>query len=92
MDIEIKCIRRDGADTDRRIDRFGGFHNGKPWGLSIDELIDWILNQGHTFFVDVAGRRVEVVVMRHPVSKRLFVTTEADGFPPNNLLRLPECP
>ena len=92
MDIQIKCIKRDGADADRRIDGFGGHHNGKPWYLSIDDLIDWILNKGHTFYTEVANRRVEVVVNKHPQSGRLYVTTEGDGFPPNNLLALPECP
>lgn len=92
MDIQISCIRRDGADPDRRIDGFGGIHNGERWYLSIEDLIDWILNKGHTFYTSVSGRRVNVVVRRHPESGRLYVTTEGDGFPPNNLLSLPECP
>lgn len=91
MDIQISCIMRDGADADRRIDGFGGIHDDKRWDLSIDQLIQWI-SEGHTFFTNVGGYRANVVVKKHPQSGRLYVTTEGDGFPPNNLLALPECP
>ena len=84
---QVTCIRRDGRDTDRRIDRLGG-----PWGSgSIDEVISWI-KAGHQFWTSVNGQSVWIVVRQHPTSRRDYLATEPDGYPPNNLLSLPECP
>jgi hypothetical protein len=33
-----------------------------------------------------------VIIGRHTHSGRRYITTEGDGFPPNNLLRLTRCP
>jgi len=40
--------------------------------------------------VNAAGRRVRVIVETH--NRRKYLKTEADGYAPNNLLALPECP
>ncbi|WP_374650988.1 DUF3892 domain-containing protein [Rhizorhabdus sp.] len=82
----------DGADQDRRIDRLGGtYNNGSAtWNDTVDAVINAIGN-GHTFWTMVRGYRVEVVRKIHPTSGRWYVTTEPDGFPPNNLLNLPHC-
>lgn len=86
-DYQVTCIRRDGADADRRIDRLGG-----SWGSgSVDEVILWI-RQGHTFWTMVQGKRANIVIDRRPYSGREYLRTESDSFPPNNLLNLPECP
>lgn len=92
-DVRITCIKRDGADADRRIDRLGGPQpsGDGTWNSSIDEVIDWILNGTHRFWTSVGGKSVWVEVRVHPTSKRHYLTTEGDGFPPNNLLSLPEC-
>lgn len=88
-DYQVTCIIPDGGDTDRRIDRLGGtFHaESQP----IDTVIRWI-DEGHTFWTMVSGRRVRVIDKRHPQTNRRYLTTEGDGFPPNNLLKLPRCP
>lgn len=89
---QVKCIRRDGRDTDRRIDRLGGVDsNGRVWNDTIDAVIQAI-EQGFRFWTTAHGRVVTVEVRRHPTSGRKFLATENDGFPPNNLLSLPECP
>lgn len=86
-DYRITHSRKDGLDADRRLDGFqinGGYY-------SIDQVIAWIFNREHRFWVEVGGRSVWVEVRQHSHSGRLFLTTEGDGFPPNNLLSLPDC-
>jgi hypothetical protein len=92
-DYQVTCITPDSADTDRRIDRLGGIRTseGGTWNDSIDNVIAAIGN-GHTFWVSVQNRRVGVYRVIHPVSRRWYLTTDPDGFLPNNLLNLPRCP
>lgn len=88
----VTCIKRDGADDDRRIDGIGGVHGGERWFLPIDEAINWIESGKGGFYTSVAGQSVWIVVKVHPQTKRKYLTTEGDGFPPNNLLNLRDCP
>lgn len=85
---QITCIIPDGADADRRIDRLGGtFHaESQP----IDTILRWI-DEGHTFWTTAQGRAVGVIPQTHPQTGRRYLTTQGDGFPPNNLLNLPRC-
>lgn len=87
-DYQVTCIKRDGADADRRIDRLGG----PGWNDSIDNVIRFIKNGSHRFWTTAQGRSVWVIVKQHPTSRRDYLTTEGDSFPPNNLLSLPDCP
>lgn len=91
-DYQVTCIKPDGADADRRIDRLGGTRTteGGTWNDSIDNVIAAI-GRGHTFWVSVQNRRVAVIRRVHHTSGRWYLTTEPDGFPPNNLLSLPRC-
>lgn len=90
-DYRIDCTTKDGPDPDYRLDGFGGENADRTrWYLPIDSLLQWIDN-GHTFWVMVGGRRVRVYDEVHPRTRRRFVTTEGDSYPPNNLLRLPNC-
>jgi len=91
-DYLVSCITPDGADVDRTIDAIGGVFNGKRWMLSIDDAITWIETGKGRFYTSVNGRSVWVVVKVHANSGRKYLTTEGDGFPPNNLLRLHTCP
>jgi len=86
-DYFITHTRKDGADYDRRIDAV--MINGQVY--DIDTVIDWINSGAHRFFVSVWGRAVLVVTRIHSTSGRWYLTTEADGYPPNNLLSLPDC-
>lgn len=85
-DYPITHSRKDGNDPDRRLDGF--LINGHYY--DIDQVIRWIDSGMHRFFVDVRGRFVWVVVRAHANGRR-YLTTEGDGFPPNNLLALPDC-
>ena len=86
-DYYITHTRKDGSDSDRRIDAL--MINGQVY--PIDTVIDWINSGVHRFFVSVWGRAVLVVTRVQPTSRRWYLTTEADGYPPNNLLALPDC-
>ncbi len=86
-DYQVTCIRRDGTDLDRRIDRLGG----PGWNDHIDNVIRWIETGAHRFWTSVGGRSVWVVVAVHPTSHRKFLRTQTDHYPNNNLLSLPEC-
>lgn len=86
-DYQVTCIRRDGSDIDRRIDRLGG----PGWNDTIDNVIRFIQSGAHRFWTSVNGVSVWVRVRQHPTSGRLYLATENDGYPPNNLLSLPEC-
>lgn len=86
-DYYITHTRKDGADADRRIDAVQ--INGSVF--DIDTVINWINGRAHRFFVTVWGRTVQVITRVHPTSGRWYLTTEADGYPPNNLLALPDC-
>ena len=91
----VTCTKKDGADDDRRIDGIGGPTGAKvgggPWYLPIDRAIDGILDGTWTSYVIVQSREGDVVVREHPSTGRRYLTTVADGFPPNNLLALPDC-
>lgn len=95
MAHRITCTKKDGADADRRIDGIGGTEGAQntngPWYLPIADAIAGVLDNKWQFYVIEQGQRVDVVVAKHPQTGRLYLTTEADGFPPNNLLRLPDC-
>lgn len=91
-DHRIDCTNKDGPDPDYRIDGFGGVTvpGNTRWHDTLDNLLAAMRN-GHTFWVSVQNRRVEVIAKQHPRSKRWYATTEPDSFPPNNLLNLPDC-
>jgi hypothetical protein len=87
-DYRITHSRKDSSDADRRLDGFiiegFGYHD-------IDQVIGYVENPDNRFWVAVQGRDVRVEVRQHANSGRKFLTTEGDGFPPNNLLNLPDC-
>lgn len=84
---QITGIRPDGTDADRRID---AVRIGESI-FALDTVINWIRSNTHRFYVSVSGQGVWVIVKQHPTSRRFYLTTEGDGFPPNNLLNLPHC-
>jgi hypothetical protein len=86
MMYNVNCHVPDNSDADRRMQGIGG----PGWYKAVDDVIRCIDN-GDMFYVNVGGRQVRVITGRH-ASGRRYITTEGDGFPPNNLLRLPRCP
>jgi hypothetical protein len=68
----------------------GGFHDGRRWLLDEDTAIREAQLRRYDFYVDMNGRYVEVIVATH--NGRKYLKTVTDGYAPNNLLNLPECP
>ncbi|MGE5564174.1 MAG: DUF3892 domain-containing protein [Bacillota bacterium] len=85
---QVTCHTPDNLDLDRRIQGLGGL----LWWFSIDQIIAMIELGHDSFWVSVSGYRVDVVVRQHGIFGKKYLTTTADGFPPNNLLNLPLCP
>jgi hypothetical protein len=86
--LQVTCIRKRGNhyDPHERIEGIGGTGWYKPEDQAIREI-----EQGtNEFFVSVGGRSVRVIVALH--NGRKYLKTEADGYSPDNLLALPECP
>jgi membrane-bound lytic murein transglycosylase MltF len=89
---QIVRTKKDGPDPDYRIDAFESVDvaTDQAYRVTIDSLLRSI-DAGNVNFVMVHARRVSVIPKVHPRSGRRYVTTEGDGYPPNNLLNLPNC-
>lgn len=85
---QVTCVnkRGDHYNPHERIQNIG--QQGK-WKLSEDSAIRRIESEQDSFYVQVGGRVVEVIVAVH--NGRKYLKTEADGYAPNNLLNLSEC-
>lgn len=89
--FQVTCHTPDNADKDRRMQGVGG-PSGGGWYRGIDQIIHNIENEGEKFWaVAPTGKSVWVLVRQRP-NGRKYITTEADGVEPNNLLALPRCP
>jgi hypothetical protein len=91
-DVQIQCIRKpDRTNPHKHITHVGGVHAGQRWLLSEDQAIAGIDEGKWNFYVSAGGRTVGVIVERSAQGHR-FLKTVADGYRPDNLLSLPECP
>jgi hypothetical protein len=93
--VRVSCIRkRDRQNPHERIDGLGGMHGGKGWYLIeadiISELEKPTTIRRWNFYTSENSKSAWVVVAVH--NGRKYLKTEADGYAPNNLLSLPECP
>jgi hypothetical protein len=94
--VQVSCInkRGDHYNPHERIQAIGGIHNGKRYRMTESEAIVELEKPSSTrswnFYVSVSGKMVWVIVASH--EGRKYLKTEADGYAPNNLLNLPECP
>lgn len=88
---QVKCINKtDRQNAHERIRNIGGFDAGKQWKLAESDAIVGIESGKWRFFVSVGGKSVGVIIALH--NGRKYLKTEADGYQPDNLLSLPECP
>ncbi len=85
--LQVSCInKRQHQNPHERIQNIGGTN----WKLSETQAIADIKSNKYSFYVSVGGRNVAVIVAIH--QGREYLKTTADGYAPNNLLNLPECP
>ena len=89
--VHVECIRkRDRTNPHERIELIGGRNaDGTRWYMQEDPAIRDAKSGKYQFFV-VVGREVDVIIANH--LGREYLKTTADGYAPNNLLSLPECP
>ncbi len=89
---QVRCISKSDRDSPyERIRAIGGMNsNGTNWKLTQEEAISSIISGKYSFFVQVNGKPVDVVVATSRFGNK-YIKTEADGDEPNNLLSLMEC-
>ncbi|MEO8563890.1 MAG: DUF3892 domain-containing protein [bacterium] len=92
-DIQVRCINKaDRTNFYERIRNIGGLNaDGSRWKLGEDEAIAGMKTGRWTFYTSVNNVRANVRIGWHHL-KPQYLTTEPDGYQPNNLLALPECP
>ena len=91
--LRVECIRkRDRQNPHERIQGIGGYslQTSGRWYKTEEEAIAGIRSRNWSFYVSVNSREVDVIVASH--NGRDYLKTTADGYAPNNLLSLPECP
>ncbi len=88
---QIMCInKRNHQNPYERIENVGGVREGGQWKISEADAISHMDASTWKFYTSVNGKSVWVVIASH--HGRRYLTTEADDYTSNNLLRLPECP
>ena len=92
MTKQIMCINKRGGhyNPHERIQSVGGVHNGQRWKDSEDVAIRKVERDPRSYSVERNGRSVWVIVATH--NGRKYLKTQNDGYSPDNLLALPECP
>ncbi|MGN6266565.1 MAG: DUF3892 domain-containing protein [Ginsengibacter sp.] len=89
----ITCINKRGNhyNPHERISNIGGINSDNSrWKLSEDDAIKSIKDGKYEFYVRINGISVDVIIATH--NGRRYLKTEADGYSPDNLLSLTECP
>lgn len=89
---QIRCINKSDRDNPHeRITHIGGMNSdGGLWKLTQQEAVNSILSGKYSFYVQVNGKPVDVIVATSRFGNK-YIKTEADGDQPNNLLSLMEC-
>lgn len=91
--IRIECINKHPRqDPHKHIANVGGRNpDGSSWKLSEERAIEGMQAGKWEFYVHVGSHTVEVIIARSAAGND-YLKTEADGYRPDNLLSLPECP
>jgi hypothetical protein len=91
MPKQVSCItKREHHNPHERIVGIGGVDKGVRWWRAEDDAIRDVEHDPTSYFVSVNNRSVWVIVAMH--NGRKYLKTDTDGYVPNNLLSLPDCP
>jgi hypothetical protein len=88
----VSCInKRNRQSAHERIENIGGLApDGSRWKVDEATAISGIETGKWAFYVSVDNHSVWVVIATH--NGRKYLKTQPDGYSPDNLLSLPECP
>jgi Protein of unknown function (DUF3892) len=92
MSKQVMCINKRPShyDPHERIQAIGGVENGYRWKRQESDAIQDVKRDSAAYYTFEGGKLAWVVVAQH--NGREYLKTEADGYRPDNLLALPECP
>ena len=85
-DYEIVAVRQVGGNM--RTHHIDAEQVGTSLFL-VDQIIDWIGDGTHRFWVHFGNEEVDVIVRQNESSGQPYLTTKGGGFPPVTLLSLP---
>jgi len=91
--LQVTCITRPYPhNPDKKIQALGGLNpkTGQRWIYSEDDVISFIVQGVHTFFIHREGVTINVQV-DHKGPMKLYLKTDADSRLIDNLLSLPQC-
>ncbi|HWE74663.1 MAG TPA: DUF3892 domain-containing protein [Stellaceae bacterium] len=94
--VLVSCIKKRGNhyNPHERIQGLGGVRNGQRWYMEEAAIIAEIekppASRQFNFYTSVGGHSAWVIVATH--NHRKYLKSENDGYAPDNLLALPECP
>tara|TARA_R110000868_G_scaffold102670_5_gene282787 strand:+ start:1779 stop:2042 length:264 start_codon:yes stop_codon:yes gene_type:complete len=86
------CINKRGGhfNPHERIQAIGGVQNGFRWKDSENTAIRNVELDPKSYYTSAGGKSVWVIIGMH--NGRKYLKTQNDGYAPDNLLSLPECP
>jgi len=89
----ITCVNKEHRQNPHEcIKHVGGINdNGTRWRLTQAEAIAYIENKTYEFFVRSGTHVAWVIVAMSPYGHK-YLKTQSDGYLPDNLLSLNECP
>ena len=92
MTKQVFCIVKRGGhyNPHERIQALGGVVNGVRWKDQEDDAIRNVERDSTSYYVNSGGHSVWVIVAVH--NGRKYLKTQNDGYAPDNLLALPDCP
>jgi hypothetical protein len=93
MANQVLCINKSNRPSPHeRITHLGGVNEvGQRWHVTQEEAIRGIESNTWQFHVRAGYRDVRVIVAVSQNGNK-YLKTESDGYQPDNLLSLPECP
>jgi hypothetical protein len=92
MSKQVMCINKRGNHyaAHERIQSIGGVANGYRWKDAEAVAIANVERDPTSYYTSVNGKSAWVVVASY--NGRKYLKTQNDGYSPDNLLSLPECP